>query len=223
MNEQREKIEEEILKDAEKKAKRTLRRARKDADKLLDQVHREHASRREERLAEARRQGEERARAVLAGIRQEIRRRRLRCEEAVLDEVFRRALERLRGAEDVDTEASLRALLNEAVRGVNDTALRVHLSPADLKTVGEERVTKWVAAVIGRSPETERSVEVTPDEAVCGGVIVESGDGRRRYINTYEDRLRRMKDRLRSMVRKALTDEVEASDNVASREHESHG
>lgn len=189
MKEQEEKLQKEILNDAQRKKERILKRARSDAEKLMKEAKKEHEKRRELRLSQAERTAEERSCAVLAGIRQEIKKQELTLVESVLESIFEDALVRFRAQKGKEREEALERLCLESVQALGSNDVKVHMSSSDYSEFGKcvEKAVSQIA--IHATVESSKDVE--------DGVTATSVDGRKRCVNTYEARLARRKPELR--------------------------
>jgi vacuolar-type H+-ATPase subunit E/Vma4 len=192
-NPQELKLRDEILADARKKAERTVARARSEAEKLLQEGQATLAARRDTRLAEARHSADERARAILAGIDQEIRAERLRRQELVLDEIFADARKRLRALPTDERRQILAALAREAIPAVRSPSVRLLAAKADLPLLRE------LQADLLRSTRV-KSLELQAAPEVEDGVIALAEDGARAFLNTFEQRLARQSAELRKQT-----------------------
>lgn len=199
MQEQENRLQQEILQDARRKAERALERARRDADALAKAVQTRAAEARETALAKAREEGASRARAVTAGIRHQVQREWLGRREAVLAEALQRALTEVEHGSEVDPVRSLGALLREAVAALGTReGLIVRVRPAD-----EGRLRDAVLPALALPAGTVRSWTVVADPDLGGGLVVETADGRRRCDQTYAARLARLRAELRQAIARA--------------------
>jgi vacuolar-type H+-ATPase subunit E/Vma4 len=199
MNDSESKLQQELLGDAEHKAERTVSRARSDAAKALAAVQGEQATTRAERLQQAQREAEARARAITARVRHEVQRRWLTLREAGLDDLFAAVLPRLEKGDGIDRERSLRQLLQEALEAIGPVAVTVRLEPesaALLTTAAIAAVCSQAWPNAGAPPSVTRVI----DASLRPGVLVESADGRFVFDNTYATRLERLRSPLRSLA-----------------------
>ena len=203
MNEQEQKLREEILADAQRKADRLVKRARRDADKAVRDVKKKHEKTRQQRLEEAEHTARGRERSILAGIQHELRRRWLERRETVLHTVLQEALEKARRGDGIDPRRSLCQLLTEALAQIGEDSLTVRLrpdqqellEPADLERAARQA---WDGKSAGDRLRREKKA------GMDAGVIVETRNGHRRCDNTYAARLHRLRDALRARVAETL-------------------
>ncbi|MBN1673382.1 MAG: hypothetical protein JXR37_20220 [Kiritimatiellae bacterium] len=182
-----------VLGRARKEAATLVERAGKAAERQVHQVQEQSRSRLEAAEAALRETAERRKHAALARARQEFRRAIMNAREAAVAEVFAAALQAI---EQIDDAGAKRELLIELVTG-GVRALRV---PA---------VVVWLNAAeqaLARSPEFPREIDgvrlVIGEEPIrtCGGPVVTDHTGRVAFENTFEARLERARDRLRTLV-----------------------
>jgi vacuolar-type H+-ATPase subunit E/Vma4 len=204
--EQEQKLQQEMLEDAERKARRIIDRAKRDAEKMLASEQGDNEALRELRLEDAEREAGERAQAILASIEQERRRRWLTRREAAITDVIDAALQELQAADSATVRKSLTALLEQALTVVNSVDVRVLTSPAQAAVV-REILPAVFKQVLGQATRNSAAPAVCEDAGIAGGVVVESLDGVRRYDNTYRARLARLGDELRAAILGALTEE----------------
>lgn len=194
---QEEKLREEMKKDAERKAKRGIDRAKREAEKMLNAVREEARTLKNNRLAVARKTAEERKRAILSGIEHETRRGELMVRERVIQDVLAASVKRAEELAGPVREQSLKALLLEAVNGLGGKTVVIRCAEAD-----EARV-KTLAA------DLPMACTVAADSAITGGVMVTDDTGLKSYDNTYTARLARSRDDLRAVAYAVLTEKME--------------
>ena len=203
MSEHEDKLRKEILEDADRKVKRTLKRAERDAKKLVDQTRENHAKRRKTRLREAEQTAGEKERAILASIEQEKKTRWLQRQERMMDEVFENALQQLRNLDDEKRRNIVANLFAEAQKAVGTAGATVQLKSEDQKLFDNAGDLVDAAAGDGDTAPA-RKIDLQVNDDIGGGVIVASDDKRRIYDNTYRARLRRLRHRLRAASARIL-------------------
>jgi len=197
MQTQEDKLEQEIFRDADRRAERLLERARRDVGKLAKKAERRVSSARTARMEQAERRAAERERAIAASIDHDVMRQWLVTRETVLEELFTDALQAVETGEEIDVGASARALALEAIREIGEGAVTVRARPRDV-TLLEGAALEKLWAEAGTPNREMPVVTVLPDDSLTGGVVVETADGRQRFDNTYGTRMRRMKRHLRA-------------------------
>lgn len=196
MQEQEQNLCREIIEDAQRKARRIIDRAKRDAKKLLDEVEAENAKMRTERLAKADREGEGKARAILASIGQEKRRQWLVRRESVLNDVFDAAIQQLEGCDGRQRRHMLLQLTEEALRAFSTCKVRICLASDDKQWVTTNSLAEVVKHVHPGATAVE-DLEVSCS-ATDTGVVVETLDGKQRLDNTLHARLKRFHNDLRN-------------------------
>ena len=192
MNEQEQKLRDEILKDAKRKAERALTRAKRDADKACKQAETAQASEREQALARAGERAATQSRAVLATVAQEIRRRRLLAREEIIERCLDEALTVAESLPAEEYRRSLGELLAEALAALGPGEATIRVRPADLDLLSPPCLTTLGIESAG--------LTVVADAAIVRGVVAESHDGRRQFDNTYATRRKRLRERLRTLL-----------------------
>jgi vacuolar-type H+-ATPase subunit E/Vma4 len=192
MSEQEQKLRDEILNDAKRKAERALSRAQKDAKKAHDQAATDQKTERDQALGRAQERASARSQAILATVSQEVHRRRLLAREEVIEACIDDAL-----AATVELSAdgalkSLGGLLTEALAALGPGEATVRVRPDDVSALGPDFLAK-----LGINPST---LAIEADETIVGGLIVQSADGRRQFDNTYATRRERLHEQLRTLL-----------------------
>lgn len=199
MSNQEEKLREEIESDAARRVDRIISRANTDAKKLMAQVETDCEKLRVERLEDARNEGEEKARAILAGIEQAERAGRLVRRERVLDDVFAAALEQLTKQPSEARRDKLIELSIEALGNLRSAAATLSVSSHDSALLDDDAV----GTICKATGIDELSVQADPD--VADGVSATSADGRLAFRNTFAARLKRQRNELRRDVLNLLS------------------
>lgn len=197
MEPQEDKLRQEILADAKKRADRIIARANSDAGYAEKRAAATNAKLREDRLAAAKATGETRHRNIIQGLWGEKRQMWLRAREESLDAFFleiRKAAEALPDA-DPRREQSLAALAAEAGASLQAPELVAAINPRDARIVTPE----WLRR---QCPGT--AFTVAPDAAIDGGIRLSTPDGRECYDNTYAGRLHRLHASFREAIAHAL-------------------
>lgn len=202
MTDNTEKIQQEILADAERKVERTLKRAKREADKLRRTAEKENQELRQRRLAEAQAEAERKARSIIAAIPYEERKIQLLAQEKIFDEVFGAAMRKL-GQRDgtFDAKASIEQLLLEALQALPEVDVTAFVNPQDQKAAME----------VIQQKETTREIKLETNTKVTAGVQLLSADRKLRYDNSVGARLEREKDRLRSSLAEVLSESRDAN------------
>jgi len=195
-------IAKEILEDAEKEAENILRRAEAQARRILEEAEKEA----EKKYRLIMRKGEDKIRIkeqqMITLFEVEVKNRLLQAKEELVEEAFERALNRLR--EYVLTEdywECLLKLIAEAGRQINSEKLIVELNKRDHQKLTEEDLHELSEKIGVKLEKSEKVIDC------IGGVIVKSFDGKVVVDNTFENRLRTLKNSLRAKIADILFEE----------------
>jgi len=197
-------ITKEILEDAEKEAEKTILRAEAEAERILERA-KEEAERRYDAIV---RDGKERIRVkerqMISLFDLESKNRILRAKEEIISKVFNEVLKRLqRYTLTEDYVNCLFKLILEASGQIRSDTLIIRLNERDSKIITEEKLNEFsrkMGVKLIKSKETADSI---------GGVIVMTPDRRIVVDNTFENRLRLLRDSLRARVAEILFEEGE--------------
>jgi len=197
-------LSDEILADARRRAERTVKRAEREGQKLIDRTLKKVEAVRKRVLRQTERRGERERHVFESGLTLEERMRRLRTQGQLLDEVFEKALERLRDRGSRDDRQVIRRLAVEAVLAMTGDAFVLRLAKDDLGEM-KKGLPDEVAVAVRKQSDREVNVAVADRAApIGGGVVVETSDGRQSFDNSFAGRLRRMKEELRFEVADVL-------------------
>jgi len=195
-------IAKEILEDAGKEAENILRRAEAQARRILEEAEKEA----EEKYRLIMREGEDKIRIkeqqMITLFEVEVKNRLLQAKEELVEEAFERALNRLR--EYVLTEdywECLLKLIAEAGRQINSEKLIVELNKRDHQKLTEKDLHELSEKIGVKLEKSEKVIDC------IGGVIVKSFDGKVVVDNTFENRLRTLKNSLRAKIADILFEE----------------
>jgi V/A-type H+-transporting ATPase subunit E len=195
---------EEILGDAEKKARRSTRRAEREAKQVVEKAQKQ-ADDIVAAATEAARDKAERERAtVMATIDIDRQRVRLEAEERVVQEVFAAARKRLHDLPDDEYQRTVGRLAIDAARQIGGTSFRLGLPADDRDRLDIDALRNQMGEQVGGQVELAVDDEAAP---IRSGVIVTSADGRRVVDDSIAGRLRRLHGELRRRVAQLLFDE----------------
>lgn len=188
MNQQEQKLRDEILNDAKRKAERIQARAERDAAKAREQATEEQRAEREQALERARQRADTRSRAILVTVDQEVRRQRLVARESILERCLDRALAAACSLPPEEERRALAELLDEALTALGPGPAKIRACPADAAVLS--------SAIL----DDPANITVTADERLGAGLVAESPDGLRQFDNTYATRRQRLRERLRTLL-----------------------
>jgi len=197
----------EIMADAERKAKRNVSKAKRSAKKVLDQA----AQDAERTAAQVRAGAEMRAKresaSAGASLAAELRRERLCSREQLIRGVFANALEKLVGCDEERRRRMLENLAVGALSVMDGESFVAAVAPEDGALFSRELINA-VAGRVGRKID----VRVETDERINGGVMLTTEDGRLLCDNTLRARLERLAPGLRLAVADILFGEGKDND-----------
>jgi len=189
----------EILSEAEKKVASVLQ----DAQNRARQEEQSTVSRGEQ---EARRESQR----ILAEARISARRENVRAQEDVVQKSFARARDMLVAlveegrADSVDYRSVLESLVRESVMASDAESLEVIATPRDRQLLSQKTLDK-IAGQAGTESGRSIALRISGDELnALGGVVVRSSDGKVRVDNTFESRMERFRETIRTQVAKEL-------------------
>ncbi|MCD6470567.1 hypothetical protein J7L29_07200 [Candidatus Bathyarchaeota archaeon] len=195
-------IAKEILEDAEKEAKAIILRAEAQAEKILEEAREEAEKRYESIIKEHERKmkAEERQSASLFEL--EAKNKLLKVKEELIEEVYEEVLNRLR--EYVLTEDYVNCLLkliSQASERIPSKELEIRLNDRDYKRLTEKHLLNLSRKMGVKLIKSEKRI------SCIGGVVVASPDGKIVVDNTFENRLKSLKNILRTRIAKILFQE----------------
>jgi V/A-type H+-transporting ATPase subunit E len=200
----------EIERSAEASASAALAEARTKADAMLADARREAEAQAQAIVARGEQEAQRESQRILAEARIKARRARVKAQEDVVQQAFARARDTLQAlaetgrAEGFEYAQVLEDLIVQSVISSGAGALDVLVCARDAEAVSAgmlERVSRRLAAQSGAQISVQRSPEAI---ACSGGVVVRSADGTVRVENTFEARIERFRDAIRTRVAQEL-------------------
>jgi V/A-type H+-transporting ATPase subunit E len=189
----------EIISEAKKKVETILNDAKQKADE-------------QDRLIVARgnQEAQRESQRILAEARIKARREKVKAQEEVVQKSFDRAqdilkkISELRNANGISYKDVLETLIRESVVSAGIGSMEVLVNPHDSNLLSEE-----VLSRIARETEDELGIKVSlaysEEPLLCmGGVMIRSMDGKVRVDNTFETRIERFRESVRTQVAKEL-------------------
>ncbi len=194
----------EILKDAEKKAKKVIRNALKEAKKLkkraLDEIEQKKQHTKENALRRASKETEK----IISGIELELKRRELRMQEKVLDEIFIATEQKLQSLTNTSEYPKiLKKLILAAAKELPSNNLLIQLREEDKKLIDKNFLMELTEAM---SQEDRKIIFQVDNLSVLinGGAILLTSDKRICFDNSFAARLYRQRRSLRQQIAKIL-------------------
>ena len=192
-------IAKEILEDAEKEAETLILRAETQAERILEDARKEAEKRYNQIISE----NEERMRAeeeqMTPLFELEAKNRMLKVKEELIEEVYNSVLDRLRQYTPTEDYMNcLLKLISEASREIPSNELKIQLNEKDYERLTEELLLNFSRKIGVKLTKSEKRINC------IGGVIVTSPDGKIIIDNTFENRLRTLKNALRTKIAEIL-------------------
>jgi vacuolar-type H+-ATPase subunit E/Vma4 len=192
-------IAKEVLEDVEKEAESIILEAGSQAEKILEEAEKE-AGRRYRSIVkegEEKKEAERKEKTILFEI--ETKNRLLQAQEKVIDEVFEKALNRLREYTSTrEYQDCLSRLIVDACKKMNANKLVIQLNHNDYSAMTEERLKKLSKELGVKLDKSDKPINIV------GGVVVKSSDGKIVVNNTFENRLNMLKSNLRVKIANIL-------------------
>jgi len=203
-------IIEEIEKTTEATVSEMLGEAKKKVDGILQEA-RVHADEQERSIVDS---GEQEARResqrILAEARIKARREKVKAQEDIVQQSFERAREGLKEAaeqgmiEGTAYRDVLERLIRQSVVSSGESALEVLVNPRDTGLLTRE-VLASIAGQAGGELGVDVSLSLSEEPLSCmGGVVIRSSDGKIRVDNTFEARIDRFRETIRTRVAREL-------------------
>lgn len=191
-----------VMREAQNEAEEVLSRAKEDARKIMEEAQDQADVERKAILKRASQDEERTRRQMIASAQIKARTLQLKKREELLDKVFGEAHQQLSGLQQwSDYDRIVIDLLREALMSLQTDSALIQ---ADKETL--QYLTDGALEKVSKELNVKLQVKGSLDQGT--GVIVETDDGRRRFDNTLETRLDRMKDALRAPVYRILVGET---------------
>ena len=199
MDSQEQRLQQEIIADAEKKAERIRAKALTEKDRLLQKCNQEFALRRQERLAEVEAEIAQQSRNIQNSLSMEKRKRWLHKREESIEHLFAQTQKLAEDCPGIEREQSLALLAEEALTALQsgDYLVQCALQDAGLITL------EWLAQRAQNALADQAGdchFEVYPSAEIKGGIRFLSRDQSRLFDNTFATRMLLLQDKLRSLL-----------------------
>ncbi len=171
-----------VEEEGRRERERILQEARKTAEEILQKARKEALKTKDALLEKARAELEGRESEAINQARAEAKKMVLAAEQGILDEVFEKAIGRIRGLPTDDYGAIIKGLFDELHRDWQTSGMEE--DPVVYVAEEDARFLKGVA------------YDVVPTKEVAAGVVFESRDKRYRAENTLGSRLERLRPAL---------------------------
>lgn len=202
----RKSLESEILQEGRKKADALLTAAKAEAEKLLSEARATAQTVKDKALQEARHRADKRAEMILRTVEQEVARRKLRAREEIVQTAMDQAAGLVQNVSGADYRRAVVRMALEAVRWMCASDFVVTVTPVPGETLDVDAL---AAEIVGECRKHNRSItlKIQTSPSPLRGVIVDSTDGRMRWDNRFDTRLRRLRGDLRRRIVPVLFEE----------------
>jgi len=200
-------LADEILRDAKRKSDEILKAAGAEAEKIVRQAKATAQSEAEKIIAEHRARAAKRAEMTLRMVEQQVARGKLHARDAVIQAVLGQAAAQLA---EISGEAYKAAVVRLAVAAAHQMPLGdlvVKVTGAPGANLEESSLASEILAAL-RNEGTTVNIRVEVKSGPYKGVVVESADGKLRWDNTFEERLRRLRPGLQKLAIPILFEEA---------------
>jgi len=200
-NESVEKICSQIREDGNSEVESILNKARQTESEIVGKAERTGEEIAEKVFKEAEEKGKTEQKRLLSSVNVEVRRVKLKAREEVVSSIYERvekSLEEYRRREDY--ASILAGLVAEAVRALDGSVLHVYADRRDLALLPSKVFPAVLEMMKDEGREIERLEAKKLDGAVMGGVRVGVPGGKVIYDNTFEARMYRLREEMRSVI-----------------------
>jgi vacuolar-type H+-ATPase subunit E/Vma4 len=200
-------LADEILQDAKRKSDEILNTARAEAEKIARQAKATAQSEAEKILSEHRARTGKRAEMTLRMVEQQVARGKLHARDTVIQAALEQAAAQL---VEISGEAYKETVVRLAVAAARqmpagDLVVRVTAAPG--ANLDENSLASKIVAALQKEGTTV-NIRVEVQSGPSKGVVVESADGKLRWDNTFEERLRRLRPGLQKLTIPILFEEA---------------
>ena len=195
-------ITKEILEDAERDARNIISRAEATAERILKHAKEEAERRYDEIIRKGKERIKDKKRQAISLFELETKNNLLEAKEEIIEEVYDEAIKRLRQYTLTEEYTNcIFRLIREASRQIKSDALIIRLNERDYQILTKKRLDELSRKLGVKIIKSDEKINCT------GGVVVTSLDGKIIVDNTFENRLRALKDPLRTKIAKILFEE----------------
>ena len=199
MDSQEQRLQQEILADAQKKAEHIRAKALTEKERMLKKFQQELAVRRKERLAEVEAEIAQQTRNIENSLGMEKRKHWLRNREDSIQQLFTETKVQAEQISGSDREQSLALLAEEALTALADGEYQVQFAPRDGGLITLDWLTRRSQAALGEQAQN-CSFKLQPSADIEGGIRFVACNHSRSFDNTYAARLNLLQDKLRSLL-----------------------
>ena len=195
-------MKDEILANAEEKAKEIRNQANQIASELSEDVQKRAGRVSKEIIEQAKKEADLRLKREIAKAKLTARSDTLKNKEEIINDVFDQAQKKLIGfVSSAEYVTTLNNLITEAAIGLNGGDLKIKIQTGHGKHIDISKIQQRVMQQTG----TTTTLSVIEDNLrSVGGAIVTNSDETILIDNTFEARLRRMRQEIRTKIAKIL-------------------
>lgn len=201
------KIIAEIDKSSEKQVSEVLSESKQKADAVLNDARKKAEAEAGAIISRGEQESRRESQRILAEARIKARREKVKAQEEVVNLAFksaRESMQKMAEGKGADYTKVLEELIKESVLSSSAEALEVLFDSRDKGLVSDDSLNK-IAQEAGSELEMTITLSASAEELSClGGVVVRSADGKVRIDNTFEARIDRFRDNIRTLVAKEL-------------------
>ncbi|NMA20902.1 MAG: hypothetical protein GX927_10030 [Lentisphaerae bacterium] len=199
MDSQEQRLQQEIIADAQKKAERIRAKALTEKERLQQKCDQEIAARRQERLEEVEAEIAQQARNLQNSLGMEKRKRWLRKREESIQELFAQTQKQAEECAGSQRGESLAALAEEALTALHSGDYLVEFAPQDASLITLDWLKQRAQNALADAAHDCR-FELKPSAAVKGGIRFLARDQSRLFDNTFATRMQLLQDKMRSLL-----------------------
>jgi V/A-type H+-transporting ATPase subunit E len=204
------KIIEEIEKSTEQKCSEILSEAKEKVEAVLNEARKKASDEEGTILARGEQEARRESQRILAEARIKARREKVKAQEGVVQKSFDTARKTLlkmaeeKKAAGIEYRDVLERLIRESAVSSGIQSLEVLVNPRD-RSLASQDVLSRIASQAGKELGIPMSLDISDEPLACmGGVVVRSNDGKVRVENTFESRIERFREAIRTQVAKEL-------------------
>lgn len=193
---QTEKLREEILANAKKKAEEIIKGAKNEADSILINAKKQAEKIRNEIKESAMKEAERKSELILATIPVEMGRFKSEHIESLLNTIYDEAYRKLQSGEGIDYIKVLINLAADAINKMSGDIFNIKISWSNVD-IDSDFITQEISNRVNR-PVT---VSLLEESNIMGlGVIIEDNEGRQIWDNRFTERLKRLWPAMRRKI-----------------------
>ncbi len=193
----------EIQAQSETEASGILEQAEKNAEKIQRQAAQDAEKGQEKTLEDARIQAAAIRKKLLSSVHLEVKKQTLNNREAIFDRMFEEVRKKLKDFRSRPEYVEfLKSCVIEGVMAVEADAILIRCGKIEKERLSPDVIQFIQKALLDKGRQCRLELADSGDDE--GGVLIQSADGRMRFDNRFQARIRRMEHRLRLEVMKTV-------------------